>query len=107
MVEIPKGVTPTDFTVPNVITPNGDGVNDYLAMPTKLDECFTYKILITNRWGNIVYEMDSQTSIFDGHNKNGSELTEGVYFYQVVSDDFDCNDPQFKGFCSGFITIVR
>lgn len=107
VVDIPKGVTPSDFTVPNVITPNGDGINDYLAMPTKLDECFTYKILISNRWGNVVYEMDNQTSIFDGRNKNGNELTEGVYFYQVVSDDFDCNDPEFKGFCSGFITIVR
>lgn len=107
IVDVPKGIVPSDFTVPNVITPNGDGVNDYLAMPVALDECFTYKILITNRWGNVVFEMDNQAAIFDGRNKNGNELTEGVYFYQVVSDDFDCNDPELKGFCSGFITIVR
>lgn len=107
LIDIPKGVTPSDFTVPNVITPNGDGINDYLAMPILLDECFTYKILIVNRWGNIVFEMDNLYSIFDGHNKNGDELTEGVYFYTVQSDDFDCNDPEFEGFCSGNITIVR
>ncbi|MBX2950137.1 MAG: gliding motility-associated C-terminal domain-containing protein [Crocinitomicaceae bacterium] len=106
-IVIPPGVSPSDFVVPNVITPNGDGVNDYLAMPVLLDECFTYKILIMNRWGNIVYEMHNVTSVFDGRNKNGHELTEGVYFYQVVSDDFDCEDPAMKGFCSGFITIVR
>lgn len=107
IVNISKGVSPSDFTVPNVITPNGDGVNDYLAMPALLDECFTYKILITNRWGNVVFEMDNQTSVFDGRNKNGNELTDGVYFYQVQSEDFDCNDEELKGFCSGFITIVR
>lgn len=107
VVLIPIGVSPADFTVPNVITPNGDGINDYLAMPALLDECFTYRILIVNRWGNVVFEMHNQTSIFDGRDKNGNELTEGVYFYSVHSEDFDCNDPELKGFCSGFITIVR
>ncbi len=107
VVHVPKGVSPSDYTVPNVITPNGDGINDFLEMPLLMDECFTYKIIILNRWGSVVFEMLNHTSIFDGHDKNGNELTEGVYFYQVQSDDFDCNDPELKGFCSGFITIVR
>jgi gliding motility-associated-like protein len=107
VVDIPKGVSPADFVVPNVITPNGDGINDYLAMPMLLDECFTYKIMIVNRWGNIVFEMDNQASIFDGRNKNGDLLTDGVYFYYVISDDFDCEDEQYKGFCTGNISIVR
>lgn len=107
IVHIPTGVSPSDFTVPNVITPNGDGINDYLAMPVELDDCFEYDILILNRWGSVVFEMHNKTAVFNGKDKHGRDLTEGVYFYQVRSNDFDCNDPELKGFCSGFITIVR
>lgn len=107
VVDVPVGVSPSDFVVPNVITPNGDGVNDLLTMPSLLNDCFTYNIVILNRWGNVVFIMDSQSSVFDGHNKNGSELDAGVYFYYVESDDFDCDDDKFKGFCYGNITIQK
>lgn len=106
-VTIPVGLSMNDFVVPNVITPNGDGINDFLLMPELLSECITYKILILNRWGNLVYEMNSTQNAFAGKDKGGNELMGGVYFYLVESEDFDCNDPQYKGFCSGIITVVR
>lgn len=103
---IQEGVGIKDFVVPNVITPNGDGVNDVLYLPTILEACIQYKILILNRWGNLVYEMNSAQNAFSGLDEGGKALTAGVYFYIVESDDIDCKD-EYKGFCSGMITIVR
>jgi gliding motility-associated-like protein len=105
-ISITEGVNMNDFVIPNVITPNGDGVNDVLFLPAILEECIQYKIVILNRWGNPVYEMNSAQNAFSGRDQGGKELSEGVYFYIVKSDDIDCKDEQ-KGFCSGMITVVR
>jgi gliding motility-associated-like protein len=107
VIEIEEGFKIEELTMPNIITPNGDGINDRLEMPAELSDCFQYEITIVNRWGNLVYKMDNNSSVFDGRSKNGTDLSEGVYFYSIQSDDFDCNDEKYKGFCYGNITIVR
>ena len=104
---IPEGISMNDYVIPNVITPNGDGINDVIELPILLEECLEYKILIINRWGNQVYEMTGASNAFRGKDANGKDLQEGVYFYTIESEDFDCESDQYKGFCSGFITIVR
>lgn len=106
-IYVDKGVTIEDFVIPNVITADGDGINDVLQLPALLEECITYRILILNRWGNLVYEMNSAQNAFSGKDKGGKELQAGVYFYIVESNDIDCNSAQYKGFCSGIITVVR
>jgi gliding motility-associated-like protein len=107
MVFIPEGVSMKDYVIPNVITPNGDGINDVIQLPILFEECLTYKILILNRWGNLVYEMTSASNAFSGKDANGKDLQEGVYFYTIESEDFDCESDEFRGFCSGFITVLR
>ncbi|AEA43296.1 T9SS C-terminal target domain-containing protein [Fluviicola taffensis] len=107
VIQIEEGVKIEKLAMPNIITPNGDGINDYFEMPLSLTECFEYEITIVNRWGNLIYQMDKDHPLFDGRTKNGNDLNEGVYFYTLKSDDFDCNDEKFKGICSGNITIVR
>lgn len=104
---IKEGLNMKHFVMPNVITPNGDGRNDTFTLPTMLDDCITYKIFIINRWGNVVYEMDGPGSAFAGRDKGGQDLLAGVYFYLVESEDFDCSSDEYKGFCSGMITIIR
>lgn len=107
VIHIDEGAKLDGLTIPNVITPNGDGKNDTFEMPQMLSDCFKFKIFIVNRWGNLVYEMDSPTSVFSGKTKSGADLDEGVYFYFIDSDDFDCEDEKYKGFCQGNITIAR
>ena len=41
--------------IPNVITPNGDGINDYFQI-TNIDYYPNSEIKIYNRWGKRVYE---------------------------------------------------
>lgn len=106
-IYVEEGVSPGAFEIPNVITPNDDGVNDYLELSALMETCLDYKILILNRWGNVVYEMEGNNNAFSGKDLSGKDLADGVYFYMVVSDMIDCKSPDYKGFCSGIIHIVR
>ena len=62
------------YSVPNVITPNGDGINDSFFVNFPFE-----KMTITNRWGNVVYESDIMNSFWDGRNQNGDICSDGVY----------------------------
>ena len=77
----------SDLEFPNVITPNGDGVNDVFAIKNlnpELDNVLT----IYDRWGQKVYEMTNyRTYIKDGVLYNAEtgftaeHNSDGVYFY--------------------------
>lgn len=84
----------TNLAVPNVITPNSDGVNDTwrLTGTTEWDE---FHIILYNRWGVKVFE--TAVSTFDwGADYDGKILTPGVYFYQVEARN-KCSDIQQEG----------
>lgn len=61
--------------VPNVITPNGDGINDYLAIKG-LEYYPNSSIDIYDRWGKEVYSSSNYANNWDGGNQS-----DGVYFY--------------------------
>ena len=74
-------VIPIEFDMPNVFTPNGDGVNDVFTInPVNVVEM---EMVITNRWGNVVFETNDVEAVWNGRNQNtGEDCTEGVYFYK-------------------------
>ncbi|MDP4956031.1 MAG: PKD domain-containing protein [Crocinitomicaceae bacterium] len=76
-------VSDPDIWVPNVFTPNGDGVNDIVTLPYPSFK--SYDIQILNRWGNLVFELKDQTGIavWDGYDFNGELHTDGVFFYRL------------------------
>jgi hypothetical protein len=66
---------------PNVITPNGDGINDQLCFVPPAGAEF-FDIVITNQWGNVMSESSGCV------NSNplclwnpGDAITDGVYYY--------------------------
>jgi gliding motility-associated-like protein len=63
----------TPFSVPNVMTPNGDGINDHFLI-TGLEKGTA--LTVYNRWGNVVYTSNNYDNDWDAAN-----LTDGVYFY--------------------------
>ena len=72
------------FRPANIITPNGDSKNDYLAMPDlPLDFCDRRfaSIKIFSRWGQRVYESSER-----GFKWAGSGLS-GTYYYLVTYTD--------------------
>ncbi len=103
-INIEKGECPLDscsLTVPNVFTPNNDGVNDVFTLTiTGIDEL---KVNIYNRWGNLVYEQTGKDISWDGKNKNGDDVTDGVYYYLI---DYNCENGEQKRE-SGFVVVSR
>jgi len=70
-----------DIAVPNVFTPNGDGMNDYL-IPEIECELSDYEMLIFNRWGNRVFHTTDPFVGWSGRNSK-QQISPGVYFYTI------------------------
>jgi len=66
---------PPIIIVPNVMTPNGDGLNDVFNI-NYIDLYDVKKLTIHNRWGTIVYQSEDYQNNWDGGN-----VADGVYFY--------------------------
>ena len=73
---------------PNTITPNGDGFNDRLEIKG-LEKYPSNKLVIFNRWGNIVYEKigyQSDEERWKGE-FSGQPLPSGIYFYHIKASN--------------------
>mgnify|MGYP000886458056 CR=1 FL=1 len=63
--------------IPNIITPNGDSMNEYFVIP----RLYLYPdnaLNIYNRWGETVYKKINYSNDW-----NGSGLPNGVYYYSL------------------------
>lgn len=67
--------------VPNVFTPNGDGVNDLFIIRANGMISSPLEISIFSRTGTLIYSEKAPIIVWDGKNSSGSELSEGIYFY--------------------------
>jgi len=85
-----------DFTVPNVFTPNNDGINDDFAI--NVLNPLSYNISIYDRWGKQVFT-SSDASIYWNGRINGTTylVPDGVYYYTIKST-CGSNDYEKKGF---------
>lgn len=80
-----------DILIPNVVTPNGDGVNDFFRI-NGLENFPGSTLTSYNRWGNKIYSSD------DYKNDWSPKVSDGTYFYIVnVSDG-----RKFNGFFQVF-----
>ena len=61
------------------------------------------RLIIINRWGNVVYDETSADLINKVPSWNGSGAQEGVYFYKY--EGFGITDQELEG--HGFIHLVR
>ncbi|MCC7302145.1 MAG: gliding motility-associated C-terminal domain-containing protein [Bacteroidia bacterium] len=83
---------------PNIITPNGDALNDFFSLTKENDLCFDhFNIDIYNRWGNHIYESEDYAFRWDGKTKTGNNVSNGVYYY-IINAGFMENTYQFTGF---------
>jgi len=90
--------------IPNYITPNGDGINDVFVIPNFATKYRNAKLMIYNRWGNIVWRSyGSYQNNWSGSHYDGQPLPDGVYYYMIENEvDKDLVQP-----VTGFIQIGR
>ena len=74
----------TRYELPNLITPNHDGQNDYLRpLPTLLN-VEEVDFSVYNRWGGRVFHFVGDPQIdWTGVNATGEALPDGIYFYKA------------------------
>lgn len=71
-----------DMILPNVITPNNDGVNDVIDFRSFFGNT-KVSFTVFNRWGEIVFNND-HINIWSGTNNRSNHLSDGVYFYYLI-----------------------
>tara|TARA_R110002050_G_scaffold297855_3_gene459948 strand:- start:2777 stop:5152 length:2376 start_codon:yes stop_codon:yes gene_type:complete len=82
---------PGQVLIPNIITPNGDGINDrfFIQAPLNGAPFEQISLSIYNRHGEKVFENKSfqnsndRENGWNGVNTNGQSLANGVYFYTI------------------------
>jgi gliding motility-associated-like protein len=83
-VLIPKESS-IQITLPNVFTPNGDGVNDYLEI--KISEVAEFSVVILNENGQVIFQSQDLNFRWDGLLPNGDKASRGTYVYYVTGKD--------------------
>lgn len=78
---------PSGMLVPNIFTPNNDGVNDYFYV--KAHNLSNFNCNIYNRWGTLVFQYSDVNSKWNGNNQSELPCVSGVYFYQITYTNND------------------
>lgn len=89
-----------EVVAPNVITPDGDGINDFFELDYV--NVVSIELFVFNRWGSMLYSGSSNDVLvsspkWDG--KNGeTEAKEGVYTYTFKATGVSGGEVQGHGF---------
>lgn len=95
-------VIPIDcYQVRDVITPNGDGMNDQFAVSCISD--FPSSLEIYDRWGKLVFNQDVYDGSWMGISNSNEELIEGGYMY-IINIDFGQGRREIM---KGTVTLLR
>jgi gliding motility-associated-like protein len=86
------------FYAPNAFTPNGDGLNDeFMVKGTGLSS-EGFKMIIYNRWGELVFESNDINIGWNGFIKNNQKVSpNGIYTWIVSAKDEMGRKYDFKG----------
>jgi gliding motility-associated-like protein len=93
-----------NYYVPNAITPNFDGINDYLEFFSNCNP-LTFEVQLFDRWGNQVYRSADPGFRWDGIFR-GRPVPTGVYIYLIrffVRDQGIEREVQLQG----EVTVIR
>jgi gliding motility-associated-like protein len=97
LIDCPDTLSPdVSFVFPNIITPNGDGINDFFEIENLPENT---EVIILNRWGNVVFSSMNYQNNWDGKDTSGKELVDGVYTYKFKTQNGKIGH--------GFVHLVR
>ncbi|MBR0304768.1 MAG: gliding motility-associated C-terminal domain-containing protein [Bacteroidales bacterium] len=71
-----------DYSLPNVFTPNGDGINDVYQPIPPYQGVEKVDMKVYNRWGRKVFSTENPDILWDGTDENSHQpCSEGVFYY--------------------------
>lgn len=94
----------SEYFIPNVFTPNQDGINDLFLISSKSLASFEMKIY--NRWGQMIFESNAYNEGWDGRTKSGQKVPAGTYFYRISMDLYR-NEKIVTESVNGTLTLIR
>ncbi len=100
-VLIPKDCIKDIVGIPNIFTPNGDGINDEFRIYASIPNITIFQVF--NRWGNLLFETTNKDQGWDGQ-VNGLEQPPGVYAYYL---EYICPLTDEPVLLFGDVTLLR
>lgn len=87
--------------IPNVFTPNGDGVNDVFTLESTGVTSLNAQLF--DRWGLKLFEWNTVHGGWDGRTTAGGMASEGTYYYIIVATGADGQEYKLNG----HLTLLR
>jgi len=106
VIPAPDCVTLPSIGIPNVFSPNGDGLNDVFAPSVPAD--LTVRAMqgaIYDRWGNLVFSSRDNPFSWDGRFQG--EILQPAVFVYALEVEIELNGQIHRQMFSGDVTLVR
>ncbi|MCO5249009.1 MAG: PKD domain-containing protein [Chitinophagales bacterium] len=102
MIDVLDLCSSSEIKIPNVFTPNNDGLNDTFRPVFDSDYVKFKHLRIYNRFGEMIFETENPKTAWDG-TYNNTYVNTGVYVYYLEYDCYDGNSNMLKG----NVTLLR
>lgn len=95
---------PTAIYVPTAFSPNDDGTNDLFSVDAF--DLISMEFFIYDRWGNIVFESESEDESWDGTYGNLPSAA-GIYSWVLSYEGYDEEGQVIEDTVNGMIQLMR
>ncbi|MFH2096750.1 MAG: PKD domain-containing protein [Bacteroidota bacterium] len=91
------------FYAPSAFSPDFDGINDFFLVKGNGLDPHNFKLIVYDRWGELVFESDDLYDGWDGRIKGGEIGHNGTYTWLCIYRDMYGTEHQE----AGAVTIIR
>lgn len=89
-------ISGSNFRIPNIFTPNGDGIGDEFIVVYE-DEIAFYELEVISRRGEVVFQSSDILKSWNGKINGNDDAAEGLYFYIIKGESKFGNKIEQKG----------
>jgi len=85
------------YYIPNAFTPDGNNLNENWFPRGVGFEKSSYKMIVYDRWGNIIHQSGDTDFGWDGRDTKGQPCPQGMYTYRITMEGREGLLPVFHG----------